>query len=156
MDYFKSLFERFFSAIGTWKFWAQASLVFGLSGLGIWWPLFFEWKGYDNFFYPVSWFTYGVATLMIIVGQRLFMKESDDNQIMPNRLVLLICSIFGAVLYGKSVGKFLNFDFSSNVEFDYSLTHYACLLTVIAWVIHETGKNEYDKVNNKSVLGGDV
>lgn len=156
MEYFKSLFGRIFRAIGTWRFWAQAFLVFGLSGLGIWWPLFFEWKGYTSFFYPASWFTYGVATLMIIVGQRLFMKESDDNQIMPNRLVLMISSIIGAVLYGKSVGNYINYKASPTTYFDYSLTKYACLITVVAWIIHETGKNDYDKFNNKNVLGGDL
>lgn len=156
MTYIISLFIRFINAIKKLKFWAECLMVFGFSGLGIWWPIWFEWKGYGEIFYPEPWFTYGLATLMIIVGQRFFMKESDDQHIMSNRFVLIILSLIGSIMYGKSVIKYLEFIPTDQNNFDYSLTKYACTATVCAWIIHFIGKNEYDNINNTDVLGGKV
>lgn len=158
MDYFISLFKRFCVAFTSLKFWTEGLIVFVLGGLGIWWPLYFNWKGYNNFFYPEPWFTYGLATLMIILGQRLFMKEEDDIHIMPNRLILFILILAGSLMFGKSVKLYFDFtnDTTRNLSFDYSLTKYGMFITLLAWVIHFIGNNKYDDKNANDVLGGNV
>ena len=103
MNYFSSTFFRFLIALSTLKFWTKGTLILFLSGIGIWWPYIFNWSGYENILSPEPWFTYGLATLMIIVGERLFMKEAEDNYIMPNRFILFLLAIVGGILFGKSV-----------------------------------------------------
>ncbi len=154
MKYFKSLKGRLINAFGSMKFWTQGLVVFGLSGLGIWWPLFFEWQGYDNLFFPEPWFTYGVATLMTIISKRLFMEEAEDSYMIANRLILLLLSLGGGLLYGKSVQQYFSFVKSAGLEFDYSLTKYAVGITLLAWLINFIGTNEYDAKDATNALGG--
>jgi len=158
MDYICSLFKRLCKAFASLKFWTEGLIVFVLGGLGIWWPLYFNWKGYDNFLYPEPWFTYGLATLMIILGQRLFMKENDDTYIMPNRLVLFVLILTGSLMFGKSVKLYFEYNNCTKhaASFDYSLTKYGMWITLIAWVVHFIGHNRYDDENAKNALGGDI
>lgn len=154
MNYLSSLFcIRLWKAIASIKFWIEGFLVFALSGIGIWWPWWFEWKGYNNILNPEPWFTYGLATLMIILGQRLFMKDSDDIFILPNKLIIAVLTLFGGILYGKSVLKYFVFDPKNISKFDYSLTVYAIVITLIAWVLHFIGRNEYDNEDPVNALG---
>ncbi|WP_026843197.1 hypothetical protein [Citrifermentans bremense] len=158
MDYIGSLFKRLWNALATLKFWTEGLIVFILGGLGIWWPLFFNWKGYENFFYPEPWFTYGLATLMVILGQRLFMKEEDDTYIMPNRLILFVLVLTGSLMYGKSVKQYFEFvaDGKHKTVFDYSLTRYGMFTTLFAWIIHVVGDNKFDSKDASNALGGKV
>jgi hypothetical protein len=154
MEYILSFWSRLRNALTSINFWTKGMVVLVLSALGIWWPLVFSWKGYDNFFYPEPWFTYGLSTLMIIIGQRLFMKESEDSHSMPNRLILVILALSGCILYGKSVSVYFEAIKNEKVIQDYPLTRYAFWITLLAWLIHNIGINEYDNKNPLNVLGG--
>lgn len=154
MEYLLSLAGRFLNAVLTLRFWTRGFLVFIFSGLGIWWPFWFKWPGYENIFYPEPWFTFGLATLMIIVGQRLFMSESEDDFIMPNRLILAVLAFFGGMCYGKSVQDYFVYAKKEEIDFDYSFTKYAILITLIAWLIHYIGSNEFNSKDPRNALGG--
>lgn len=155
MDYLSALFRvRIWKAIASGKFWREGFLVFALSGIGIWWPWWFEWDGYESILNPEPWFTYGLATLMIVLGQRLFMHESEDIYILPNKLILAALTLLGGILYGKSVIKYFSFEPSGSIRFDYSLTKYAIAITLLSWFIHFVGKNEYDNEDPRNAIGG--
>jgi hypothetical protein len=56
MSYISTQINRFCSAFCDSTFWAEILVIIPLSLLGIWWPVLFEWSGYQSYFMPAVWF----------------------------------------------------------------------------------------------------
>ncbi len=156
MNYFEAFFRRAWRAIRSLPFWVELLFVLPLSCLGVWFPWIFDWRGSETFFHPGPWFTFGVATLMIIIANRLFMPERDDKYLMANKLVLLIPTFIAVLLYGKSLHEFVNFDPSQGAVFDYSYTKIAICLTMFVWGVNFFHVDKFDDKRFDGPLGGEV
>lgn len=156
MSYFKAFFIRSWRAIRTIPFWVELLVVLPLSCLGVWFPWLFDWSGSENILNPSPWFTFGVATLMIIIANRLFMPEEKDKFLMANKLVLLIPTFAAVIIYGKSLHDFINFVPSKGVVFDYSYIKLAILLTIFVWLVNYIHVDKFDNKNANAPLGGDL
>ena len=156
MGYILAFISRGWAAIGTLYFWVELLVVLPLSCLGIWLPWLFNWTGSEIFLNPVPWFTFGVAALMIILTNRLFMPEEEDKYLMANRLVLILACVIAAIMYGKSMHDFINVTPNSVEEFDYKNTKNAIYITLVVWFINYVHVDKFDSTSVSSPLGGDV
>jgi len=155
MIYLKTFFIRAKNALCTMPFWIEFLVVLPLSCLGIWWPWYFNWRGAEVFLNPGPWFTFGVATLMIIVAQRFFMKEEDDKFLMENKLVLFIPSFIAAILYGRSMQDLIHFNSAAGETFDYLKTQIAIYITLGVWFVNYVHVGKFDKTSILAPLGGE-
>jgi hypothetical protein len=114
----------------------------------------FNWNGSEVFLHPAPWFTFGVATLMIIIANRLFMPEKDDKYLMANRLVLLVLSFIAVLMYGKSLHEYVNFVSFNGSEFDFIYTKGAIVLTIFVWFVNYIHVDKFDESDLVNPLGG--
>lgn len=144
--YFSTLWSRFKNAIKRIEFWRGFIAIFFFGGMGIWIPYCFDWPGYLTLYEPQAIFTFGIATLAIILEARLFMERDDDGKWSNcNKLIVFIIVVISLVLSIKS-----------GISNDHSMGIFTLLLILFIWIYNHINQSIYDNSCNINPLGGDV
>jgi hypothetical protein len=153
MAYFSTQIKRLCEACGKSLFWAEMFVIIPVSMLGIWWPVWFQWTGYDRYLMPSAWFTFGLGSLATIFIKRSLMSDSEDIYKRANIIFVSIFCLLGAILYGKA----LIFELDKKPPEDIFISVYALelaiLLNVIVWIWHFVSRSEFDNTNPGNSLG---
>lgn len=151
-NYFYIFFSRLFNAIRCIKFWRGAIAIFFFGSMGVWVPTFFDWTGYTSVFDPKTVFTFGVATMVMILEARIFMTEEDDNKSSSlTKLLIFVGATLALLSYFKSITLAVTSPINAICWVKAGL-----IITVLVWLINVINQSEYDKSVMTGSLGGDV
>lgn len=153
MTYFKTQGNRFLNALAVSGFWAEVFVLIPISMLGIWWPVWFEWRGYASYLMPAAWFTFGLGSLATIFIQRSFMGEETDSYRKANLIFVTLCCVIGAICYGKALMYELADKPLDNIFLCFNLLHLAIFLNIFVWIWNVTSRSKFDQ--SGSPLGED-
>lgn len=144
MSYCKTQFNRTCNALKMSSFWCEVLVLIPISMLGIWWPVWFEWSGYDKYLIAAAWFTFGLGSLATIMLQRSFMAEILDNYKRANLIFIVIFCLLGAIFYGKAL--LYEIEGKPLVEFFLGLNilQWAISINVLVWVWNLVSNSDYD------------
>ena len=151
-NYFCVIFFRFINACRCIKFWREAIAIFFFGSMGVWLPYFFDWAGYSILLDPKTVFTFGVATMVMILEARIFMTEEEDNKSSGiTKLIVFVGTTFALLAYFKSI----SLSITSPLE-AISWVRKGLLLTALVWLFNIINKAEYDDSSITGSLGGKV
>ncbi|MDO6620404.1 hypothetical protein [Shewanella sp. 6_MG-2023] len=151
-NYFYVLIARFLNALKCIRFWREGFVIFFFGSMGVWLPVFFGWIGYTSIFDPKTVFTFGIATMVMILEARIFMSPEDDNKYSKfTLLVVFLGSIFAVLAYFKSITIT-----TTDPESAISWVQRGLLITGIVWLYNVINKSEYDPTLMTGTLGGDI
>lgn len=159
MNFIKTQYMRFKLALRQSSFWFVLILIIPMSMLGIWWPVFYEWKGYSSYLMPASWFTFGLGSLAVLSLEKMFSPEKNDNYKKANSIIIVALSIIGCLFYGKALlcdlnGKPLTIiEFSGRDFCSLNVLELAIFLNILVWIWHLISKIEYDDSKPFNALG---
>jgi len=151
-NYFYVIVSRLFNAFQCIKFWREAIAIFFFGSMGVWLPVFFEWAGYASVFDPKTVFTFGIATMVMVLESRMFMTTEEDNKRSKLTMLVVFVGSFLAVLaYFKSITISL-------VEPEEAIVWVkrGLFITAAVWLYNVINKSEYDSSLMTGALGGDV
>jgi hypothetical protein len=153
MSYISTQINRFCSAFCDSTFWAEILVIIPLSLLGIWWPVLFEWSGYQSYFMPAVWFTFGLGSLATIFIRRSLLPESKDDFKIVNTIFITILCLVGALLYGKSLITNLNGNALVEIFCGIDLLGMAIILNIFVWIWNLISNSDFDTTNAGNSLG---
>jgi drug/metabolite transporter (DMT)-like permease len=151
-NYFCMIFFRFRNAVKCIKFWREAIAIFFFGSMGVWLPYFFNWTGYSNLFDPKTVFTFGVATMVMILEARIFMTEEEDSKSSGiTKLFVFVGTTLALLAYFKSISISAISPLNAICWVQGGLA-----LTALVWLFNVINRAEYDPSMMNSALGGDV
>jgi hypothetical protein len=116
--------------------------------LGIWWPVWFEWTGYDKYLMPAAWFTFGLGSLATIFIQRSFMAEELDSYKRANFIFIAFFCLIGAIFYGKALGFELGGKSLEAFFLGLDILQLAIILNVVVWIWNLISRSAFDDSGN--------
>ncbi len=153
MAYFRTQISRFSVAGRKSLFWAEMLLILPISMLGIWWPVWFQWTGYDKYLMPAAWFTFGLGSLATIFIQRSLMPDAEDIYKRANVIIITIFCLLGAIFYGKALVLELDKKPLENICIGIDALELAILLNVVVWIWHFVSRSDFDNTDAGNSLG---
>ncbi len=150
--YLYVVFARLFNAFQCLKFWREALAIFFFGSMGVWLPVFFDWVGYSSVFDPKTVFTFGIATMVMVLESRIFMSPEDDNKYSNfTLLVVFLGSVLAFLAYFKSI----TISVSEPIE-AVTWVKRGFFVMAFVWLYHVINKSDYDPSLMNGALGGDV
>lgn len=151
-SYLKLLKTRGGNALRSFELWRECIAIFFFGSMGFWIPYFFNWEGYDRLFDPKTIFTFGVATIVMILEARLFLDVEQDNR-SPNvtKLIIFVGSFTTILFYFKSISIY-----PSDPECAFYLVILGLFFTFLIWLFNFINRSDFDGSGLTGSLGGDV
>lgn len=153
MSYFKTQWERLCQALKRSSFWSEVLILIPISMLGIWWPVWFDWTGYDKYLIPAAWFTFGLGSLATIFLQRCFMSETLDDYKNANMIFVALFSIIGAMFYGKALVLALDNKELVILFMNFNILEVAIILNIFVWIWNLISRGCFDRQSAGNPLG---
>lgn len=133
----------------TLLLWRELFVIFFLGTIGVWVPFMFDWPGNDILLRPEAVFTFGIATMVVILERRLFLDISEDGKFFTaTKFIIFILFIVSFLSYLKGIH-------ATEVNSSSRWINLALSLTFLAWFYNHINNSRYDETSLLSVLGGE-